>query len=391
MVTTLPERQSAPRKAKAVSAPFPASHRTPKLPGHWQVFEFHQFSGNSKKAKKIYKSWNLRRGPRTKEISFFVKELSVCHAVFNKAAIPQQQTTNPIQMKTNHPSHATRSGLTLAVLASTAVLSLPLSAQAGSPQNIQATITLDREHTSIMDRLPTGEGVNEFRGDDPNAAAVAYTAGGKIRAALGYNRTILLDGNDSNKVNAGRTAYLDFAGAFECPNSIGVDLDNNGVCDPCVNTTPLLPDSRFGALDTDDVSGFPDNFNLVIAGEDYDDLQIGCTVDTWARSEFEVGTSGSEGWVLYWGPFFTAGLVDTHNPESDPIKVTRVSLTEWRFQTTGEHRAALYYRYPNYTSEYHGQFTVKFSGKVVALPGQTIPGGNHCNIQVYVGDAGCTP
>lgn len=280
----------------------------------------------------------------------------------------------------------------IASLKGIAALAGMLSLHAGSPQNIQATITLDHDHTSIVNRLPTGEGVNEFRGDNPDASAVGYTAGGKTKAALGYNRNILLDGNDSNKVNAGRTAYLDFRDSgLTCADSIGVDLDQDGICDPCVNTTPLLPSlRRFGGPDTYDMFGYPDNFELLIAGEDYDDLQIGCTVDTWARLQFEIGTPGSEGWVLFWGPFATAGA-DTHNPESPPIQVTRVSLTEWRFQTTGDHRAALYYRSSNFTQEYHGQFSVKFSGKAIALPGQTIPGGSHCDIHVSPGSSGCSP
>jgi hypothetical protein len=189
-------------------------------------------------------------------------------------------------MKTTHTLHSTPLRDAIALLAVTTAIALTFSLQAGSPQDIQATITLDREHRSIVndplsnDRAYTGQGVNEFRGDNPGAAAVAYTAGGKIKAQIGYNRNIRLDGNDSGKVNAGRTAYLDFADSLTCPNSISVDLDQDSVCDTCVDTTPLLPDSRFGALATDDVSGFPDNFDLAIAGEDYDDLQIGCTVDT---------------------------------------------------------------------------------------------------------------
>jgi len=293
-----------------------------------------------------------------------------------------------LTMKTNHPFHSTRTHWATALLVVAAALALIPGAQAAAQQDIQATITLDREHTSIVDRLPTGQGVNEFRGDNPLAAAVAYTSGGKIAAMVGRNRNILLDGNISSKVNSGRTAYLDFAGAFGCPNSVNVDFDQNPGCDPCVNTTPLLPDSRFGVLDTDDVSGFPDNFVLTIWGEDYDDLQIGCTVDTFARFEFEVA---GQVWAMWWGPYVTGPTAgDTANPESPAIKVTRVSLSEWRFQTTGDHRAALYRRNPNYSHEYHGQFTVKFSGTAVALLGQALPAGNHCNIEALPGALACT-
>jgi hypothetical protein len=266
-------------------------------------------------------------------------------------------------------------------------------ARAAQEQNIHSIITLDREHTSIVDRLPTGAGVNEFRGDAPNAAAVNYTwgeSGGRVAAGVGRNFSIALDGNTSSKANGGRTAFLDLSDPFDCVNSVKVDVDHSGVCDPCVNTTPLLPDTRFGPLDADDVSGFPDNIHLSIAGQDYDDLIIGCTVQTWARLEFPIGTSGSEAWVLFWGPFRTAGIT-THNPESSPLAVTRVSPSEWRFQTTGNHDAALYYRNRSWDHEYHGQFTVKFSGKAVALPNQTLPPGTHCNILVSAGLPACSP
>ena len=93
------------------------------------------------------------------------------------------------------------------------------------------------------------------------------------------------------------------------------------------------------------------------------------------------------------GPIAAAAAApaDTANPESPAVKVTRVSLSEWRFQTTGDHHAALYRRNPNYSHEYHGQFTVKFSGMAVALLGQALPAGNHCNIEALPGALACTP
>jgi hypothetical protein len=292
-------------------------------------------------------------------------------------------------MKTNHPFHSPPSRGVMALLVAAAALALTHGAQAAAQQDIQATITLDREHTSIVDRLPTGQGVNEFRGNNPLAAAVAYTSGGKIAAVIGRNRNIALDGNTSNKADSGRTAYLNFAGGLGCATSVNVNFDGNPGCDPCVNTFPALPDDRFGKVDTDLYSGRPDNFVLTIWGEDYDDLQIGCTVDTFARLEFEIA---GQVWAMWWGPYVTGPTAgDTANPESPSIKVTRVSLSEWRFQTTSDHHAALYRRNPNYSHEYHGQFTVKFSGTAVALLGQALPAGNHCNIEALPGALACTP
>lgn len=290
-------------------------------------------------------------------------------------------------MKTKHLFHSTRTHWATALLVAAAAVALTVDTHAAG-QVIRATITLDREHTSITNRLTTGQGINELRGDNPNASAVTYehgTSGGKIAAEIGRNRNIALDGNTGGKVNAGRTAFLDLAGGFGCANSVEVDFDGTPGCDPCVNTFPALPNSRFGALALDaDSFGFPDNFFLVIWGQDYDDLQIGCTVDTFARLEFEIA---GQVWAMWWGPYWTGG--GTANPESPAIKVTRVSLSEWRFQTTGDHRAALYRRNPNYSHEYHGQFTVKFSGKAVALPGQALPAGNHCDIEALPGAFAC--
>src|SRR5262245_36748263 len=176
-------------------------------------------------------------------------------------------------MKTNHPFHSTRTHWTTALTCAAATFALTLTAQAGTLyQDIKVTITLDREHMSIADRMPTGQGVNELRGDNPNASTVAYTDGGsgkKILARVGRNRHISLDGNTSSQITAGRTAFLDLTGRVGCPDSVRVEIDGIAGCDPCTDMTPPLPDSRFGALDTDDVSGFPDNFSLQISGEDF--------------------------------------------------------------------------------------------------------------------------
>ena len=302
-------------------------------------------------------------------------------------------------MNTSQPFHSTRTHWATAGLVAAVAVALTLNTQAagGSQsaggQDIKATITFDREHTSILNRLPTGQGVNELRGDVPSATNVTYINGGKILAQVGRNRHISLDGNTSTKITSGRTVYLDLTNALGCAGSGKVDTQPDGVCDPCVDTTPLLPDSRFGVLDTDDVAGFPDNFNFIVVGEDYDDLLIGCTVNTWARLMFEIG---NDAWFFIWGPYKSAGGGNFNSPDSSPIQATRVSLSEWRFQTTGNHLAALYRSYANDglgNPEYHGQFRVKFSGKAVALPNQTLPAGSHCDVQVVPVDPSpfCAP
>ncbi|MBI2927558.1 MAG: hypothetical protein HYY24_17825 [Verrucomicrobia bacterium] len=306
--------------------------------------------------------------------------------------IKQTNELNP--MKTNHLFHSTRTRWATALLATVMAMALTLNThaaggtQSAGGKDIKVTITLDRVHTSL-DRQTTGQGVNELRGDDPNATFVTYINGGKILAMVGRNRWISLDGNTSSRIRDGRTLYLDFANALGCALSGKVDNGlaalngiNDGICDPCADTTPLLPDSRFGALDNDDVAGFPDNFDFIIAGEDYDDLQTGCTVNTWARLMF---TIENEPWFLVWGPYKSPGGANINSPDVSPVQVKRVSLSEWRFQTTGNHRAALYRSYANDglgNREYHGQFDIKFSGTAVALPNQTLPPGNHCNVQV---------
>ena len=288
-------------------------------------------------------------------------------------------------------------GIALAALftlaANTVLAAKPPGTGGGSYQDIKGVVTLDPEHTSAATRLPTGEGVNEFRGDAPNGVSVTYTdgeSGGKVRAIVGRNRYIDLDGNTGKKANGGRTAFLDLGAAFGCAASAGVDVYSDGVCDPCEDTIPVLPDARFGSSDTSPYSGVPDNFSFTISGEDYDDLAVGCTVDASATVNFEINGSV---WLLIWGPHeFPGG--STYNPGSDPIRVTRVSHDEWRFQTTGQHRAALRLSVNSNQLDpgYHGQFQVKFSGTVTALPGQsTAPVNPHCDVQLVVGAPACVP
>jgi hypothetical protein len=161
-------------------------------------------------------------------------------------------------MKTNHPFHSTRSRWATGVLVAVATMTMTLNTQAAPSstsaggKDIKATITLDREHTSVIDRLPTGAGVNEFRGDNP-APAVSYTdgaSGKRITAFVGRNRHITLDGNNSGTLSAGRTAFLDLSDALGCPDvggaSVRVDIDGVAGCDPCSNTTPLVAPVRFG-------------------------------------------------------------------------------------------------------------------------------------------------
>ena len=77
------------------------------------------------------------------------------------------------------------------------------------------------------------------------------------------------------------------------------------------------------------------------------------------------------------------------NPEAAPLRVLRVSNSEWRFQTTGDlngdHRAALYRQEnpPANANEYHGQVHVRFSGKALALsnPGAPPPLPPDCDCQ----------
>ena len=268
-------------------------------------------------------------------------------------------------------------------------LAAPGSKSAGG-QDIKATITLDRQHTSIVDRQTTEEGLNEFRGDTDDAL-VNYINGNRILAQVGRNRHISFDGNTSSSLSSGRTVTLDLAGALGCAGSRNVDSQSDGICDGCVDTTPLLPDSRFGVVDDDDVAGQPDNFDFIIVGEDYDDLVVGCTVQTWARLMFDIG---DENWFLIWGRYKAGGGANLNSPDASPVEATRASPSEWRFQTTGNHLAALYRSYANDglgDREYHGQFRIKFSGTAVSLPNQALPAGSHCDVQVVPVDACATP
>lgn len=282
---------------------------------------------------------------------------------------------------------------TLLILSGSApsLLAAPSGTSAGG-HDIPVVFTFDHDHTDI-NRIPTGAGPNELRGDPEDAlAGVSYTDGGKILAQVGRNRNISLYGNTSSKTTSGSTVFLDLSAAFGCADaggtSVHVDIDTLPGCDPCLNTVPLLPDERFGSLVGADSAGLPDNFTLDIAGEDYDDLRVGDTVDTWAHLQFDIGV---DTWVLYWGPYRHPGGW-TYDPDSSPVRVTRVSSSEWRFQTTGDHRAALYRRVDNQTgraTEYHGQFQVKFSGTAVAISDPGDPANPIDDIQVNLGDPAC--
>ena len=296
--------------------------------------------------------------------------------------------------------------LLVAVAAMTMTLKTPAanSPTSAGGKDIPATITLDREHTSVIDRLPTGAGGNEFRGDNPDATAVSYTdgmSGKRITAFVGRNRHITLNGNNSSSLSSGRTAFLDLGDALGCPDaggtSVRVNIDGVAGCDPCINTAPLVAPLRFGT--PTGMSGQVDNFELTIIGEDYDDLSVGCDVLVTARLKFVI--AGQE-WEFWWGHHARAGGA-TMNPEASPLRVRRVSNSEWRFQTTGDlngdHRAALYRQEnpPANASEYHGQVHVKFSGKAVALsnPGAPPPLPPGCDCQCHVallpGSTACVP
>ena len=182
----------------------------------------------------------------------------------------------------------------------------------------------------------------------------------KVSALVGRNRHVHLAIGSASA----RELHLDLAMALGCSCSTDVDLDGDDVCDGWANT--ICEDGL------PDLGGFP-NLNEVVfnmSGEDLDDLPFGCTHEDNAILGF---TDGVDDWVLRWGRYDSAGG-PSHCPNSDPIVVKREDDNQWTFTTTGDHLACLYRKEnpPHGATEYHGQFTVPFSGQADSQ-GQTAP------------------
>lgn len=272
----------------------------------------------------------------------------------------------------------------------------------GKPKDIPVDVFFDANHTDNSG-TPTGP-ANGITSD-----GAVYSDSNSIQAFVGRNNGIWL-----YLQNSGRNLNIDLSQPQGCAASVPVDIvtdvvngdgsvtiispDSDGVSDYCyhepANPTPLRPQPP-GSISVD-----AERFEIA-AGVDLDDLQVGCTVETNARLRFR-DASGND-WRLMWGPRQIPGG-DLPNPRSCPIRLTRVNQAVidgqtvdgnfWFFQTTGEHRAALHKREDpqagNYF-EYYGQFTVPFSGYVVAQSYNSSLTGNHCELNIPNIGSGLVP
>lgn len=238
-----------------------------------------------------------------------------------------------------------------------------------------------------------------------------------------YERSNTIDANVGRNANArlvfasGRSLNIDLRSPLGEVISARVDLvedffDGNnvtiltrspdGLCDYFYydpdNLNPLSPPRPQPPADANGapiVFGATDLRFLIAMGVDLDDLLVDgnnpCEVETNARLDFT--DSAGNKWRLAWGPRQVPGG-NIPDPRSDPIKLLRTNSAlvngvstpgnYWFFQTSGDHRAALFREESAQGGydEYYGQFTVPYSGCIEALTYDPNLTGNHCDLRI---------
>lgn len=298
--------------------------------------------------------------------------------------------------------------LSLSAILATTVFTSPVTLAKGKPgggggdKDIPVDVLFDDNHTD-NDGNPTGvaNGITSDGG--------VYSDSNSIQAFVGrsFGMWLYLQGS-------GRTLNIDLSQSLGCANSVPVDMvteevsgdgsvtmlssDPDGVSDYCFldpsSPSPLRPQPPVS------ITVDAERFELAM-GNDLDDLQVGCTVETNGRVRFQ--DSAGNDWRLFWGPRSMASEM-MPNPRSCPIRLTRVNQAVidgqvvdgnfWFFQTTGEHLATLHRR-PSQSAgnyfEYYGQFKVPYSGYVVAQTYNSGLTGNHCEVNIPNKGSGLVP
>lgn len=244
-------------------------------------------------------------------------------------------------------------------------------------RSIAVQLSLDFVHAVTGE--PNGL-VSDGAGSDPGDPFVYVSGQDGAELAVGENRSIRLDPNDTTGGEALRS-YV-FPAGITVAAGLGCE-DLTGGCEPDLGSIKvkgqLQPLLECGSTSAPALpaGGLAPDAEMALAGSNHDDTPVGCT--RYVNALVAVTDVNGDVWRIDFGPRTSPGD-NLRAPCANYVAVTRQPNTPdgravWSFHTEFPHAGYLYFgnREPHLPSELHGMVSLPISGIITSLAQEPEP------------------